>query len=170
VTETASDQAATTWLTAEAHARLQQTLEDLTGPVREDITRKIEAAREEGDLKENGGYHAAKEEQGKLEARIRQLSELLRDVRVGVSPSGEVVEEGCLVSVNYGSDDAPDIETFLFANRENATDDGGRIGDLDVYSPESPIGTALVGHKKGDKVRFGPKDLEVTITDIKAYE
>ncbi|MGZ6827337.1 MAG: hypothetical protein ACXVGH_11130, partial [Mycobacteriales bacterium] len=69
---------ATTWLTAEAHARLQATLEDLTGPVRADIVRKIEAARDEGDLKENGGYHAAKEEQGKLEARIRQLTQLLQ--------------------------------------------------------------------------------------------
>ena len=73
-----------------------------------------------------------------------------------------MVEEGCLVTVNYGTEADPDLETFLFANRENATDDGGRIGDLDVYSPESPIGPALVGHKKGDKVRFGPKDLEVT--------
>jgi transcription elongation factor GreA len=169
VTEAATD-TATTWLTAEAHARLQQALEHLTGPAREEITTKIEAARDEGDLKENGGYHAAKEEQGKMEARIRQLTQLLRDVRVGVAPSGDVVEEGCLVSVNYGTEADPDIETFLFANRENATDDGGRIGDLDVYSPESPIGLALVGHKQGDKVRFGPKDLEVTIAEIKPYE
>jgi transcription elongation factor GreA len=160
----------TTWLTTEAHARLQKTIEELTGPAREEITRKIEAARDEGDLKENGGYHAAKDEQGKMEARIRQLTQLLRDVRVGVAPSGDVVEEGCLVTVNYGTEADPDLETFLFANRENATDEGGRIGDLDVYSPESPIGTALVGHKKGDKVRFGPKDLEVIVAEITPYE
>ena len=161
---------ATIWLTTEAHVRLQASLEDMMGPVRADIVGKISAARDEGDLKENGGYHAAKEEQGKMEARIRQLTQLLRDVRVGEPPSGDVVEEGCLVSVNYGTDTDPDIETFLFANRENATDDGGRIGDLDVYSPESPIGLALVGHRKGDKVRFGPKDLEVVVADIKPYE
>ncbi|MCW2544922.1 MAG: transcription elongation factor GreA [Frankiales bacterium] len=160
----------TTWLTAEAHARLLKTVEELTGPAREEITRKIEAARDEGDLKENGGYHAAKEEQGKMEARIRQLNQLLRDVRVGVAPSGDVVEEGCLITVNYGTAADPDLETFLFANRENATDEGGRIGDLDVYSPESPIGMALVGHKQGDKVRFGPKDLEVIVAEIKPYE
>jgi transcription elongation factor GreA len=168
VTETTT--ATTTWLTREAHARLQKMLGELTGPAREEITRKIEAARDEGDLKENGGYHAAKEEQGKMEARIRQLTQLLRDVRVGETPSGDVVEEGCLVSVNYGTDDDPDIETFLFANRENATDEGGKIGPLDVYSPESPIGLALAGHKKGDKVRFGPKNLEITIAGITPYD
>ena len=157
----------TTWLTAEAHARLQKTLEELTGPVRADIVKKIEAARDEGDLKENGGYHAAKEEQGKLEARIRQLSALLRDVRVGDTPAGDVVEEGCLVSVDYGDGD---VESFLFANRENATDEGGKIGVLDVYSPESPIGQALAGHRKGDTVVFGPRSLKVTVTDIAPYQ
>ena len=168
MTETTT--ATTTWLTREAHARLQKTLEELTGPAREEITRRIEAARDEGDLKENGGYHAAKEEQGKMEARIRQLTQLLRDVRVGEAPSGDVVEEGCLVSVNYGSAEDPDIETFLFANRENATDEGGKIGSLDVYSPESPIGQALAGRKQGESVRFGPKDLEVTIAEITPYD
>ncbi|MCW2599515.1 MAG: transcription elongation factor GreA [Frankiales bacterium] len=157
---------ATTWLTPEAHARLQAHLDDLSGPVRADIVRKIEAARDEGDLKENGGYHAAKEEQGKLEARIRQLTQLLRDVRVGEKPAGDVVEEGCLVSVDYGDND---VETFLFANRENATDEGGKIGSLDVYSPESPIGQALAGHKKGDEVVFGPRSIKVTVKDIQAY-
>ena len=155
-----------TWLTPEAHARLQASLEDMTGPVRADIVKKIEAARDEGDLKENGGYHAAKEEQGKLELRIRQLKQLLRDVRVGDTPTGDVVEEGCLVSVDYGDD----VETFLFANRENATDKGGKIGALDVYSPESPIGQALAGHKKGDEVVFGPNAIKVTIKDVQPYQ
>ena len=159
-----------TWLTAEAHERLQAALAEMTGPVRADIVRKIEAARDEGDLKENGGYHAAKDEQGKLEARIRQLTQLLRDVRVAVRPSGDVVEEGCLVSVNYGTAEDPDIETFLFANRENATEDGGKIGTLDVFSPESPIGQALNGLRKGDSVTFGPKSITVTVTDIRPYE
>ncbi len=157
---------ADTWLTPEAHARLQAALDDLSGPVRADIVKKIEAARDEGDLKENGGYHAAKEEQGKLELRIRQLTQLLRDVRVGEAPSGEVVEEGCLVSVDYGDDE---VETFLYANRENATDEGGKIGPLDVYSPESPIGQALAGHRTGDEVVFGPRSIKVTIKDIQPY-
>ena len=156
-----------TWLSTEAHARLETTLAELTGPVREDIVRKIESAREEGDLRENGGYHAAKEEQGKLEARIRQLKALLRDARVGQVPSGEVVEEGCLVSVDFGDND---IETFLYASRENATDEGGKIGSLDVYSPQSPIGQAIAGCKKGDTVTFGDRKISVTITDVRPYE
>ncbi len=158
---------ATTWLTPEAHARLTASLADMTGPVRADIVKKIEAARDEGDLKENGGYHAAKEEQGKLEARIKQLTALLRDVRVGDVPAGDVVEEGCLVSVDYGDDD---VESFLYANRENATDEGGKIGTLDVYSPESPIGQALAGHKAGDEVTFGPRALKVVIKTIEPYQ
>jgi transcription elongation factor GreA len=155
----------TTWLSDEAHVRLQARLEELTGPVRADIVSKIEAARAEGDLKENGGYHAAKEEQGKLEARIKMLSALLREARTGV-PSGEVAEEGCLVTVDFGGGD---LETFLFANRENATDEGGKIGSLDVYSPESPLGQAIAGHKVGDQVTFGERSTSVTITEIKPY-
>ena len=157
----------TTWLTLEAHERLVASLDRMKGATRADIVAKIEAAREEGDLKENGGYHAAREEQGKLEARIRQLTQLLRDVRVGTTPSGDVVEEGCLVTVDYGDDDT---ERFLFANRENATDEGGKIGDLDVYSPESPLGQAIAGRKPGEKVVFGPRDLEVTVVAVEPYQ
>ncbi len=157
----------TTWLTREAHARLTADLAYLSGPRRAEIVGRIEAAREEGDLKENGGYHAAKEEQGKLEARIRQLTALLRDIRVGERPTGDVVEEGCLVRVDYGDGD---IEQFLFANRENATDEGGKIGDLDVYSPESPIGQAIAGHQAGESVVFGPRSLTVTVVEISPFE
>ena len=157
----------TTWLTQEAHARLTADLARMSGPRRAEIVGRIESAREEGDLKENGGYHAAKEEQGKLEARIRQLTALLRDIRVGERPRGDVVEEGCLVSVDYGDDD---IETFLYANRENATDEGGKIGSLDVYSPESPIGQAIVGHRAGDTVTFGPRSITVTVVAVAPYE
>jgi len=162
-TETGSQ---ATWLSQEAHGRLRQTLQDLTGPRRTEVVGRIEAAREEGDLKENGGYHAAKEEQGKLEARIRQLTALLREVRVGTVPSGDVVEEGCIVRVDYGDGD---VEQFLFANRENATDEGGRIGALDVYSPESPIGQAIAGHRTGDEVVFGPRSTKVIVVDVRPY-
>jgi len=163
VTETGAQ---TTWLTREAHSRLGTSLETMKGATRADIVAKIEAARDEGDLKENGGYHAAKEEQGKLEARIRQLTQLLRDVRVGTTPSADRVEEGCVVSVDYGDGD---VERFLFANRENATDEGGRIGELDVYSPESPIGQAIRGHSAGDEVVFGPRSMKVTIVSVEPY-
>ncbi len=156
----------TTWLTQEAHGRLLASLERMKGATRADIVAKIEAARDEGDLKENGGYHAAKEEQGKLEARIRQLTALLRDVRVGSRPAGDVVEEGCVVAVDYGDGD---VERFLFANRENATDEGGKIGDLDVYSPESPIGQAIAGHRAGEDIVFGPRDITVTIVSVEPW-
>ncbi len=158
--------AQTTWLTREAHGRLVASLETMKGATRADIVAKIEAARDEGDLKENGGYHAAKEEQGKLEARIRQLTQLLRDVRVGTTPAGDVVEEGCVVGVDYGDGD---VERFLFANRENSTDEGGRIGALDVYSPESPIGQAVAGHRAGDVVVFGPRSTSVTVVSVEPY-
>jgi transcription elongation factor GreA len=162
--------AGTTWLTVEAHQRLQATLAELRGPVRQEIVARIEAAREEGDLRENGGYHAAKEEQGKLEARITQLDALLRTAFSGTTPSGEVVEQGCVVTVDYGGGD---LETFLFANRENATLEQGKIelgGDvLDVYSPESPLGQAIAGAKPGDTVTFGERKVSVTITDVRPF-
>ena len=160
----------TTWLTEEAHERLTASLEQMRGPKREEVVARIEAAREEGDLKENGGYHAAKEEQGKLEARIRQLDALLRTAYSGRTPSGDTVEQGCVVTVDYGDDD---LETFLFANRENATDEGGKITvdgkTLDVYSPESPLGQAIVGKQQGDVVEFGERRIRVTITDVRPF-
>ena len=79
VTETTS----VTWLTQEAYDRLKAELDHLSGEGRTEIAKKIEAARLEGDLRENGGYHAAKEEQGKQEARIRQLRQLLDNAKVG---------------------------------------------------------------------------------------
>jgi transcription elongation factor GreA len=157
----------TTWLTQEAHDRLRADLEHLRGPRREEVVARIEAARDEGDLKENGGYHAAKEEQGKLEARIRQLDALLRTAFSGTNPSGDVVEQGCVVTVDYGDDD---LETFLFANRENATAEGGKIGSMDVYSPESPLGRAIDGRKPGDVVVFGERKIQVTITSVTPYD
>ncbi len=81
-----TDTTAATWLTQEAYDRLTAELEDLKGPRREEITQRIAAARDEGDLKENGGYHAAREEQGKNEARIRELEAKLRNVQIGTPP------------------------------------------------------------------------------------
>src|SRR4051812_50056685 len=99
-----SDAPATTRLTQESFDRLSAELEELSGPARADIAKKIEAARAEGDLKENGGYHAAKDEQGKIEARIRQLTQLLRDAKVGQPPAADagVAGPGMVVTVDYG--------------------------------------------------------------------
>ena len=136
----------TTWLTQEAYDRLSAELEEAKGPRRADIVAKIEAARDEGDLKENGGYHAAKDEQGKLEARIRQLTQLLRDAKVGEAPtSAGVAGPGMVVEVVYEGDDEP--ERFLIGSREDKA-------DIPVYSANSPLGLALTGSEVGEKVTY----------------
>lgn len=131
-----------TWLTQEAYDRLKGELDELTGPGRKDITARIEAAREEGDLKENGGYHAAKDEQGKMEARIRDLEGLLKNSVIGEAPEAHgVVEVGTIITAElFGGE-----ERFLLGNRELA--DGS---DLEVYSAESPLGAAILGLQVGD--------------------
>ena len=151
------------YLTQEAYDRLKAELEQLSGPGRADIVAKIEAAREEGDLKENGGYHAAREEQGKNEARIRQLTQLLENATIGETPPDDgVVEPGMVVTAEIFGDK----ETFLLGSREIAD------GTLQVYSEQSPIGSAVNGHKAGDTVSYeapNGKQIEVKILDAKPY-
>ena len=154
-----------TWLTQEAFDRLTAELDQLAGEGRTEIAKKIEAAREEGDLKENGGYHAAKEEQGKIEARIRTLTELLRTAVVGEPPTAHgVVEPGTVVTATILGDE----ERFLLGNREIV----GDASDIDVYSEASPLGQAILGAKVGDTVAYvapNGKTIEVTIVDVATY-
>ncbi|MEA5456224.1 transcription elongation factor GreA [Sinomonas sp. JGH33] len=149
------------WLTQEAYDRLKAELDHLSGAGRHEIVEKIEAARQEGDLKENGGYHAAKEEQGKIEARIRQLTELLRNAHVGEKPADDgVVEPGMLVVAKIAGDE----EHFLLGSREIAGD-----SDLDVFSEKSPLGAAIIGHKQGDKLSYtAPNGKEIQVEIISA--
>jgi transcription elongation factor GreA len=151
----------TTWLTQESYDRLKTELAELEGPARVDIAKKIEAAREEGDLKENGGYHAAKDEQGKIEARILQLKQLLRSATVGEAPASDgTVAPGTLVTAKI----AGDKTVFLLGNREIATD----AEDLDVYPESSPIGQAIIGHKVGDKLDYtAPNGREIPVEIVK---
>jgi len=145
VTETRDD--SLTWLTQEAYDRLKSELDHLSGPGRAEIAEKIEFAREEGDLRENGGYHAAKEEQGKIEARISQLQHILASARVGEPPRTEgVVGPGMTVTVQFERDD--EEVTFLLASREESG------APIDVYSPRSPLGSAINGKKVGEKATF----------------
>jgi transcription elongation factor GreA len=150
------------WLTQDAFDKLQDELEHLRGPVREQIVARISAAREEGDLRENGGYHAAKEEQGKTEARIRQLEDMLRQAQVGETPADDgVVEPGMVVTVRFVGDS--DVEKFLLGAREIAG-----ASDMQVYSPQSPMGSAIIGKKRGDDIEFDApngKTLKVEIVD-----
>ena len=159
-----SNDSSVTWLTQEAFDRRKAELEHLEGEGRTEIAKKIEAAREEGDLKENGGYHAAKEEQGKIEARIRVLTELLRHAVVGEAPqSSGVVEPGTVITANVLGDE----ETFLLGSREIVGD-----SDPDVYSEGSPLGIAIMGLKVGDETSYlapNGKSIPVTIVKVETY-
>jgi transcription elongation factor GreA len=153
------------WLTQEAFDKLQDELDNLRGPVRTEVIARIAAARDEGDLKENGGYHAAREEQGKTEARIRQLEDMLRRAHVGATPADDgVVEPGMKVTYKFAGDDDDEAEEFLLGAREmEDTTDG-----LKVYSPQSPLGSAIIGHAKGDAVTYTTeqgKTFQVEILD-----
>ncbi|WP_415853460.1 transcription elongation factor GreA [Sinomonas sp. G460-2] len=149
------------WLTQEAYDRLKAELDHLSGAGRHEIVERIEAARQEGDLKENGGYHAAKEEQGKIEARIRQLQELLRNAQVGEKPADDgVVEPGMLVVAKIAGEE----ERFLLGSREIAGD-----ADIDVFSEKSPLGAAIIGHKQGAKLSYtAPNGKEIKVEIISA--
>jgi transcription elongation factor GreA len=156
---------AETWLTQEAYDRLQAEHDRLVAG-RVDVSKMIEKAREEGDLRENGGYHAAKEEQGKQEARIRQLEELLRNARVGEAPtSAGVAGPGMVVTVRFEGDDDP--ERFLLGSREDHVD-----GDLEIYSVNSPLGKALTGVGVGETVSYqlpNGRQMKVDLLDAAPY-
>ncbi|AOW88830.1 MULTISPECIES: transcription elongation factor GreA [Streptomyces] len=137
-----------TWLTQEAYNKLKEELEYLTGPARTEISSKIAAAREEGDLRENGGYHAAKEEQGKQELRVRQLTQLLENAKVGEAPAADgAVAPGMVVTIAFDGDE-DDTLTFLLASREYAS------SEIETYSPQSPLGSGVIGHKVGDDAQY----------------
>ena len=164
---TQSTEQGTIWLTQDAYDKLSAELENLKGPVRQEVIERIAAARDEGDLKENGGYHAAREEQGRVEGRIRQLEDMLRRAEIGETPPDDgVVEPGMIVTYKFVGDDDDEIETFLLGAREIEPE------GLTVYSPQSPLGSAINGKKKGDTVSYeapNGKTLEVVIVDAKPY-
>ncbi len=153
------------WLTQEAYDRLKAELEYLSGEGRTEIAKKIEEARLEGDLRENGGYHAAKEEQGKQEARVRQLRHLLENAKVGEAPANadDGVAPGMVVTVDLAGDET----TFLLGSREVAGDT-----DLDVFSEKSPLGAAVLGSKIGDTVSYtapNGREIEVVVKGAKPF-
>ena len=154
-----------TWLTQEAFDRLQAEYDERQGALRAEITKRIEAAREEGDLKENGGYHAAREEQGKNEARIRQLKQILENATIGTPPSDtSEIAIGHVVTVRFSDGDE---ETFWLASREES-----QHATMDVYSPDSPLGQAVLGKKAGDETGFelpNGKSVSVKIVEVKNY-
>ena len=147
-------------LSQTAYDRLRGEYGDLTTRGRIDIARKIETARELGDLKENGDYHAAKEEQGKMEGRIAHLAKLLLDAEIVENVPGDSVASGCVVSICYQGDD--EVEKYLLGSIEERRD------GLTVISPGSPLGEALMGAKVGTSVSYEAPggSLTVTVVDI----
>lgn len=161
-------------LTQEAYDRLKDELERLITVDRIEIAKKIQEAREEGDLKENGGYHAAKEEQGKIESRINRLEEMLSTAEVGdASAADGLVKQGLMVQCTINGRPQEfylgSHEVFAGSEYEVQIEEG----DLDVYSLESPIGQQVLGRKVGDKVSYvapNGREIQVEITGVSEFE
>jgi len=133
-------------LSLEAYERIYVEHLDLTTRGKIDIARKIETARELGDLSENGDYHAAKEEQGKMAGRINHLANLLENGIITEGSSSSTVQAGAIVGLRYEGDD--DVERYLLGSIEE------RVEGIEVMSPGSALGLALVGHAVGDTVEY----------------
>jgi transcription elongation factor GreA len=156
-----SSEASKTWLSQDAYDRLQAELDQLIAD-RPAIAAEINARREEGDLRENGGYHAAREEQSRQEGRILYLKELLRNAEVGEARDADQVAPGTVVTI-YFDDDQSDTETFLLGSREIAS-----TTDLTVYSPESALGKAILGAREGQTVTYtAPSGADIKVTVVK---
>jgi transcription elongation factor GreA len=152
---------AETLLSPETHARLVEELEDLTTRGRIEIARAIEAARALGDLSENGDYHAAKDAQGKMESRIRQLQTMLSEaVILGSSSPGGGIAAGSVVGIRYTEDEG--VERYLVGSIEERRD------DITVISVGSPLGQVLIGRRAGDRVEYEAPNgrLEVEIVTV----
>jgi transcription elongation factor GreA len=148
-------------ITQETLDKLQAEYDLLTTVGRTDIARVIEAARLLGDLSENGDYHAAKDEQGKMEARIRQIDQILRNHEIiERDDHADVVTHACVVSVVYEGDSDDDVQDFFIGSIEEKPD-----GVL-VASPTSPLGSALLGRAVGDYVEYDAPSGQLRVTII----
>ena len=150
-------------LSKSAFDRLKAEFDDLTTRGRIDVAYKIERARELGDLKENGGYHAAKEEQGKIEARIYRLENILATAEVGEPHSSHgIVEQGMWITVELNGSET----SFLLGSAEIAED------HITVYSPDSPMGNAIMGKKIGESASYKTpmgKEIVVKVTNVERF-
>lgn len=143
-------------LTQEAYDKLKEELNYREGKYREEITERIAAARAEGDLSENGGYQAAREEQGKNEGRINELIVKLRNAKILEAPKDGTVGNGSLVTLELAGREM----TYVLGSRDIAV-----ATDYDVISPESPIGAAIMGAHTGDTVSYAaPNGREISVT------
>ncbi len=147
-----------TWLTQEAYDRLAAELSQLINVGRKEIAKKISEARDEGDLKENGGYHAAREEQGKIEMRIARLEELLATAVVDDERQSDgTVAAGTIVTLTLNGNE----QRFLLGSPEIS-----QGIDIDVFSPESPLGIAIHGLAVGDETSYAAPNGKVFAVKI----
>lgn len=151
----------TTWLSQESYDRLSAELKELETTGREEVAARIDAARSEGDLRENGGYHAAREEQSKMEGRILELTQLLRNAEVGGDDvDTSEVGPGVVVTASINGLE----QKFLLGSRQAAAD-----FDIAVYPESAPLGAAIIGKKKGEKTSYtapNGKKIDVEILDL----
>ena len=146
----AAGQEPTATLTLDAYRRLKSELEELTTHGRERITEKIKVAREHGDLKENAEYHAAKDEQGLMESKIRKLQHMLRDPVIVEEPAhADEIGPGMLVTLRPVDDDEDDEETYLLAEHAEEKAPGSR-----TVTTTSPLGAALLGAAAEQEVAY----------------
>lgn len=152
----------TTWLTPEAHAKLEAELEQLKTEGRTEIEARIAEARSHGDLRENADYDAAKNDQGLMEARIRQIEALLNTAEVRQAADDGTVQVGSVVTV---TDVDGDEMQYLVAPHEN------KVAGFLLASPDGPLGSALMGSSVGDKVTYDAPGgtFSVTIEAIEPY-
>jgi transcription elongation factor GreA len=158
-------QSTVVWLTQAKYDELKAELEELRGPTRAALVKRVSDARDEGDLKENAGYHAARDELGKLDGRVQQLVDMLERAEVGETPADDgVVEPGMKVTILLGGDK----KEFLLGAREMA----GENIDIDVFSPQSPLGSSISGARTGETVDYeapNGKKFKVEILDAVPY-
>ena len=148
--------------------RIKAEFDDLTTRGRIEVAYKIERARELGDLKENGDYHAAKDEQGHMEGRIRQIESILEDAEVVSAPADGVVGLGSVVAIVFEGDSDSDAEKYLIGHVEEKPENDS----VSVMSPSSPLGSALLGAKEGDVVTYDATNakLKVKVLSAKAQK
>ena len=155
----------TQWLTQAQYDKLQAELTERVEVRRPEIARLIDAAHQEGDLRENGGYHAARNEQSLNETRIQSLEEMLRNAQVGETPADDgIVEPGMVVTAMVAGRE----QKFLLGSR----DAGGDLG-VQVFSSQAPLGAAVIGHRKGDTLTYEAptgRMIEVEILDATPFE
>ena len=155
-------------LSQATYERLKAEFADLTTRGRIEVADKIERARELGDLKENGDYHAAKDEQGHMEGRIRQIESILEDAEVVSAPTDGVVGLGSVVAIVFEGDSDSDAESYLIGHVEEKPENDS----VSVMSPSSPLGSALLGAKEGDVVTYDATNakLKVKVLSAKAQK